>query len=385
MSSYQYHEFLAIGRPLSAAQLQELREISSRADITTTRFAVEYNYSDLKADAAQLVSKYFDVYVQITSWGQRRLILRLPADDDVVEAAAASQLDCAAGESEGSGHILVDLCSRTEEYDGWVEDEGWMIRLAGARELVMQGDLRALYLGWLLGVLGDECSGHEDDEREPEVPAGLGELPPTLKDMADFLRLDDHLLEAAAEASAPTTLPSTGLEQWVAALPTDEKDALLFEVASGGHVGVATRLVRRFRRQTSGNKTAAGRPRRTVGELRERAEQLENAHKEREELRRAEERRRQQVAAEAAKQERLARLSGRVAETWVEVDELVASKDQNAYDTAVVTLLDLRAIATRDGRLRNFTNELSALHERHRRKPSFVARLGKAGLLKTTR
>lgn len=54
-----------------------------------------------------------------------------------------------------------------------------------------------------------------------------------------------------------------------------------------------------------------------------------------------------------------------------------------AYDTAVALLLDLRAIAARDNRLTDFTNRLSALYDRHRRKSTFVARLRKAGLVNT--
>lgn len=126
MSSYQYHEFLAIDHVLSEGQIQELNEISSRADITPTRFAVEYNYSHLKADPIELVSEYFDLYVKVTSWGERRVILRLPADDQLVEVAAASQLDCAVGERGGSPHVLVDLRSQTDEYEGWIEGEGQM-------------------------------------------------------------------------------------------------------------------------------------------------------------------------------------------------------------------------------------------------------------------
>ena len=37
MSEYQYYEFLALDRPLTAEQRTELRAISSRAEITATR------------------------------------------------------------------------------------------------------------------------------------------------------------------------------------------------------------------------------------------------------------------------------------------------------------------------------------------------------------
>ncbi|MGH3236919.1 MAG: hypothetical protein ACRDOH_27425, partial [Streptosporangiaceae bacterium] len=38
MSEYQYYDFLALDKPLTDEQRAELRKLSSRADITATRF-----------------------------------------------------------------------------------------------------------------------------------------------------------------------------------------------------------------------------------------------------------------------------------------------------------------------------------------------------------
>lgn len=42
MSEYQYYEFRAINEPLTAKQEATLRKSSSRAIITSSRFAVAY-------------------------------------------------------------------------------------------------------------------------------------------------------------------------------------------------------------------------------------------------------------------------------------------------------------------------------------------------------
>lgn len=55
MSEYQFYEFVALDRPLTAAQMAELRAISTRAEITKARFWSEYNWSDLEADPRKLV------------------------------------------------------------------------------------------------------------------------------------------------------------------------------------------------------------------------------------------------------------------------------------------------------------------------------------------
>ena len=44
MSEYQYFEFLAIDRPLSAREMDHLRAISTRARITPVSFVNEYNW-----------------------------------------------------------------------------------------------------------------------------------------------------------------------------------------------------------------------------------------------------------------------------------------------------------------------------------------------------
>ena len=46
MSEYQYYEFLALDRPLTEKQRAELRSISTRAEITATRFVNEYQWGD---------------------------------------------------------------------------------------------------------------------------------------------------------------------------------------------------------------------------------------------------------------------------------------------------------------------------------------------------
>lgn len=43
MSEYQYYEFLALDRPLASKQRAELRSLSTRAEITATRFVNEYH------------------------------------------------------------------------------------------------------------------------------------------------------------------------------------------------------------------------------------------------------------------------------------------------------------------------------------------------------
>ena len=66
MSEYQYYEFQAIDRPLSQREMQELRALSTRAEITSTSFTNEYSYGNFKGDPYAVLGKYFDVFLSRT-------------------------------------------------------------------------------------------------------------------------------------------------------------------------------------------------------------------------------------------------------------------------------------------------------------------------------
>jgi hypothetical protein len=75
MSEYQYYGFQAIDRPLDHAAQDALRSNSSRARITATSFINDYEWGDLKGDPSKFMERWFD----LTDWGTRRLMLRVPA------------------------------------------------------------------------------------------------------------------------------------------------------------------------------------------------------------------------------------------------------------------------------------------------------------------
>jgi hypothetical protein len=54
MSEYQYYEFQAIDRPLTSRQMGELRKLSTRAEITPTRFTNEYHWGDFRGNPRSL-------------------------------------------------------------------------------------------------------------------------------------------------------------------------------------------------------------------------------------------------------------------------------------------------------------------------------------------
>src|SRR5260370_37423998 len=173
MSEYQYYEFRSIDRPLTSEEITHLRAISSRARISAASFVDVYNYGDFRGDPEAFVEMYFDAFVYVANWGTHRLVLRLP------KKAFVSQ-ECApfcGGDNVHARHKgkYTIVAFQAEELQSDWEDQGdeWMDTLLPIRADLLRGDLRSLYLGWLLAV---QFVMVDDDEPEPPLPSGLRDL-----------------------------------------------------------------------------------------------------------------------------------------------------------------------------------------------------------------
>ena len=80
MSEYQYLEFLAIDKPLTAKEMSALRALSTRADITPVSFINHYNWSGFQADPDKLMERHFDAYVYVADWLTAIFKVRLPLE-----------------------------------------------------------------------------------------------------------------------------------------------------------------------------------------------------------------------------------------------------------------------------------------------------------------
>src|SRR6266851_724564 len=373
MSEYQYYEFLALDRPLTAEQRAELRSISTRAEITATRFVNEYQWGDLKGDPRKMVERYFDAFLYLANWGTRRLMFRLPRG--VLDSETAGQYcytDTASLIETGS-HLILSLYVDREPDDYWEEPGGQLAAMVQARSELAAGDLRLLYLAWLLALQSDEV---DDEDTEPPVPAGLGNLSASLQALVDFFEIDEDLIAVAA-ASSPSIQEPEGMAGWIASLPAEEKDALLARVAAGEGAQVRALLLRRFR-TASGPPPAA--PARTAAELRQAAGDRKAARTKAAEQRRREAEARRAAAQAAAYAKHLDQLATRTEAAWEKAAELIETKRPRDYDLAVSLLRDLQALADRQEDSAAFRKRFLELRAQHQRKPSLLDRFDQAGL-----
>ena len=225
--------------------------------ITPTSFINEYEWGSFKGDADTWMEKYFDGYLYLANWGTHEIQLAIPAGLVPLVTAKKYCSSQVAFSREKSGKLIFTFLSKEEADGEWIEGEGYLSGLLQVRNELAHGDLRVLYLGWLIGVQAGES---DETEKEPPVPPNLGVLSGPQENLVDFLRLDRDLLAAAAQNSSRATTTAASREEtarWIASLPASEKDEMLVQVLVGATAKVGMELQSRFRRQQSGGRVAA--------------------------------------------------------------------------------------------------------------------------------
>ena len=326
MSEYQYYDFRAIDRPLTAAQRAELGRLSTRAEISSTRFTNFYTFGDFKANPVAVVERYFDAFLYLANWGTRELMFRMPLgrapSARVLRSHLSTSFHTAAWFRVRGAHVILGFLSEDEEGDWESDGEGELASIVPVRSDLLTGSLRVLYLGWLLRVQAGDVG---EDVAEPAVPEGLAELSGAEASLVEFLRIDLDLIAAATQLRGEKATKGRTAGQ-------------LLSIAKACREEAERRVVKKIQRER---------------EKRERAAAITRAR-------------------------HLDELAAREADAWTEVAGMVESRKPAAYDQAVVLLLDLREISDSKGRSTKFRSFVDDLRRRHRAKVSFLQRLDRA-------
>lgn len=379
MSEYQYYEFQAIDRPLTARELGELRACSTRATITSTSFTNDYAWGSFKGDEDVWMEKYFDAFLYLANWGTHILQFRLPSSLLGLDTAGAYCLGEGASAREKEGKLVLRFVSEDDSGEDAVEGSGRLASMIAVRDGLLRGDRRALYLGWLLLAQTGEL---DDDDLEPPVPPGLGSLDGALESMAGFLRLDPDLLRAASEASRP--LGDSGLDRetvgkWVRGLPVREKDDLIAKLILAQDPALIRALYLRFLEEQPSDTGSGASGGRTVAVLLRMADDCAAERKRIKAESSAQQKAVREQEATIAREAHLDRLVGQESRLWAEVEALVASRQPKHYDQAVTLLLDLRDMGFRS-KASDFARRLEQIRNLHAQRPAFIKRLRLAGL-----
>jgi hypothetical protein len=373
MSEYQYYEFQAIDRPLSEADRQALRDLSTRARITATSFTNSYEWGDFKGDPAKLMERWFDLHLYLANWGSRRLMIRLPKRlvDRRLLDALLGEVDCATLSVSGE-NLIVDICRDELELEDWDDGSGWLAALAPLRADVLAGDLRLFYLLWLTavqsGVFEADC---------PEPMPGIGPMSASLEAFAEFFDIDSDLVQAAAERSAVAMAGAVSVKavEGIISAMTDAAKTTMLSRLFDGDPHVAAELRAGVRSRMASTADAPPIVARTVGELLARAAAIGLAREQAAAEKLAAEHKRRVKEAEKARQARLLAIAQRGEGVWREVEAEIERRNSAAYDKAAALLLDLQAVAKERGTIEDFLRRLHTIREKHVRKERFIERL----------
>lgn len=366
MSEYQYYEFQAIDRPLTAKEQTEIKELSIRVKLTPTQAIFLYNYGDFRNKPEELVAKYFDMMFYIANWGSWRLIFRFPkaiVDPNLFQTYVLRNTITI---TETAKYIVLDLEIHQEEgVSGWVEGEGWLSQLLPLREDPLGGDLRLLYLVWL--KMAPELAGYvlDEDPIEPSISANLSQLSLPLKAFIELVELDRDLVAAAAQASVEQQAVSeVSLEDLRSGLSEAERQIFLLKlVRHEPHVDL--QLINRLKELAGAGKST---PQFTLGyrhlsELQSVANTVKSEWEERER-----ERARKQRVKE------LETLASKEAQIWKKVVELIELKQAKPYDEATALLKDLRDLAVDRGKLPEFKERFDRIKSDYRNRSALMTR-----------
>jgi hypothetical protein len=366
MSEYQYYEFQAVDRPLTAEEQQAVSKLSSRVEAHPRRAVFVYHYSDLRANAKELLANYYDAMFYIANWGTTRLLFRFPrhlVDVKQIEPYCIEEhITC----EIMNDYVVLEMRWDVEDgYYDWVEGEGCLDGLISLRDDILRQDYRVLYLAWLAILHTWEI---DEENLEPPVPPGLQQLTPALRKFMEAFHLDEALVKVAAAVSSSTqVITAAQLRQRITALSRAECDEWLLRLAQGQEAQLSLTFHRHL--CADGPATAVTPGRRTKAELQTLAEAEAKQIK-----------RQQAAAAEAQRIRELEAFAPKAEASWTFVEQLIKQGTSRSYDEAVQLLVKLHQLAIHQRTEAAFATRRGKIRAAYARRGAMIKRMDKANL-----
>jgi hypothetical protein len=373
MSTYQYYEFRKIESSLSDEAMEEISELSSRAQVSRTSASFTYNYGDFRGDPINVLTQHFDALFYTASWGSRRLAFRFPISAINYEVFRRFAFGETIDIKRKDAHLIVDLFVQDESLCDWVDGEGTLDGVIEVYDDLLAEDCRPLFLCWLQAAFLEH--GWDPNIALPPVPSGLRELPERHQALIDLFGIDSDLVAAAASFSDPLRgVSNEDLAQAIDSMPAAQQAGFLKRIVLGeprsvviaelrGQLRSGARFAKAF------NAAALPSPA-SAAALFAKAQQMQS------------DREREESEREAALElQRLDAIDRDEKGLWRRVDELIAGKTVKAYNEAVGILKDLRALALHKQRLEEFVRRVDGIRGKYSRRRLLQLRIENAKLL----
>jgi hypothetical protein len=368
MSEYQRYEFMTSDRPLTRAQLDEVNDLSSHIEASSTHAVIEYHWGDFKYDPIKVLHNYFDGFLYWANWGSPRLALRFPHGILPADLIDGYDFDDFVTFTKHPDYDILDMhFGEMEAPDEWTEyDLGSLISI---RDELMEGDLRALYIAWLatMRMLGSYDEEEEDEDViAPPIPPAFGTLTAAQQALAELFQLPEELLVAVAEHSHTTQFSTNDdFVAWVELLPEERRKNYLVRLACN-EPGLSRLLVKELRELGQGETrvTLPEGERITYATLLAESKAIK-ARLERE--------RREQ--AQLAHLRHLQEIHDHQEDYWRQANQAAARGSGTGYDEAVKLLIELREVADQFKEGQQFQAHFRAWVQPHMRRPALIKRL----------
>lgn len=155
MSEYQHYEFHAIDKPLNSEDLDSVREMSSRVQLSPRKAVFTYSYSDFRYDEEEVLVDYFDFMLYIANWGSKRIMMKFPPELVDYEFLRKYSISVISSYDQDirifnkSGYVILDISYSEEDGLGWIDEDDYGYDFLNIRSEIMKGDYRSLFIIWL--------------------------------------------------------------------------------------------------------------------------------------------------------------------------------------------------------------------------------------------
>ena len=373
MSEYTYYEFRSIDRPLTKAEQDTVSSWSSRTRATPYRAVFTYSYSDLSYGFEDAVRQYFDVGITASSYGSRRLAMRLPRElvdyeqlrRYIIEGGSDYHEELAV--TRNRQHVIVSMSFDVmEESNGWIEDKDMAViaeHLIALRQRLLDGDcspLMAMYL---------KVMSHTDSllpDHTFYIPANLSERKkPNIAALLNFLVLDDTLYDVAQQISGHTEQTPPDFADMLDKLPEERRLFYLTELLDGKHnlqVMLRQELLARYDDRPS---TGDGATQIRLSDYLDKVAAFDHQKKTIEANR-----------AKAAHSQRMAQVAKERDSLLRDIHRLIEEGGKSAtYDKAIYHLCDLDELAVYEQKTGEFRKLLDDILDTYSRKSAMTRRI----------
>lgn len=376
MSEYQCYQWKKVGQRLSSKERKEVSNLSSHITVTGSSAEVSYHYGDFKHDPQDVLLGYFDIFLYEADWGEQQVIFRLDSIDVDQELLSLFMVGESLSVTQSEGDVLIEVwldenwidpsCSYCDQNE--FEGSRYLDSFAAIYEEIQEGDYRGLFLLWLKC-----CELDFEETHVVNLPKGLMKLKEEHQVVAEFVGVDQRLIEQAAKRSQP--LPharkaNTSLEKYLSKLSTESRDEYLKRLL----LDEANSVQRALRDELK--QYVIGRPLTCLGELISFEELADAVEKEAE------------AKARKTKEEKekhrlkyLKKLEEHEHEILNRAYELVSEKKTKSYDEAVILLRGLEDLWVTRNDHDHFLITVQGFVKKFPRLTGFQRRLESAGWL----